>query len=249
MSTILYTQNENPTVLDSIVIQGKTAMPFSSDNNEHIEAVRLLNSATNWLKITPENTDGNLRCYRSDKGIYIQSNYLEKDNVGRLMMFRFYTESVDLDSACNFLKEVSSQINRHCNPQEITSLLRRKSVNNNSFILYRNKLIDENGNVVSPEDDQYNHMVSKFESNKNFKVKKSENGFYFLKPKKIWNPWDSDKIYFIQSIFDDDFKFWIENPQDIDDTIRHLNNLSKYFDKSVSDSVINNLKNKSNYGK
>lgn len=259
MKTILYIQGQKD---DIIVIDGKEPVPFSGDNDEHFNAAHLLNSAIDWMKICPKKMDGNLRCYRSEKGTYIQSNYQDKDDVGRLIMFRFYADSVDLEDTCKLLNELSKTVGYHCNQQELNAMRSRKSVNNNSFLYYHDRLIDENGNVISPDIPIYKGMISKFEQSKNFEQRSLEQGFYFFKPESKLSKlvrWvfnfgnksssSEDKIYFIQSVFDDVFKFWIENPQSIDDTIKHLNNLSKYFGKNVRESDIDTIKNKSNYGK
>ncbi|MBO7463879.1 MAG: hypothetical protein J6T96_14940 [Bacteroidales bacterium] len=241
MNAILYIQSQ-PT--DIIIIDDNEPLPFSSDNDEHIDAAKLFSSTIDWMKIPPKQMDGNLRCYRSEKGIYIQSNYLEKDDVGRLIMFRFYTSEIELDSACKTLIGTSAKVGHNCNKQEINALLTRQKINGNSFMFYRDKLVDENGNIVNPNDSKHNSMMSKFEQKGNRKLEK---GFYFLKESRL-PIFGSDKILFIQSVFDNDYKFWIKNPQSIDDTISHLNNLSKYFDKSVSEIDIKTLQSKSNYG-
>lgn len=251
MKTILYIQGQKD---DIIVIDGKEPVPFSGDNDEHFNAAHLLNSTIDWMKICPKKMDGNLRCYRSEKGTYIQSNYQDKDDVGRLIMFRFYADSVDLECSCKSLNDLSKTVGYHCNQQELNALLRRKTVNENSFLYYQDRLIDENGNVISDKNPSYERMKKKLEPNKNFDQRPLEQGFYCLKHESILGRLLSssskqDKICIIQSVFDDDFKFWIEKPQSIDDTIKHLNNLSKYFGKNVRESDIETINNKSNYGK
>lgn len=275
MKSILYIQGQKD---DTIIIDGKEPVPFSVDNNEHRDAAHCLNSATNWMKIPHQQEDGNLRCYRSENGIYIQSNYRDTDDVGRLIMFRFYTDLRSLGQACKILKDMSAKALRQCDDAEFHSLkIRDKSVNEDSFLFYRDTLIDDNGNTVSPDNPKYQSMMLKFEQKGNRQL---ENGSYFLKsqPKQKNKSWfndlvdkgrdlvdkgrdflnlqrasknvDYDQIYLIQSVFDDGiYKFWIENPKNIDDTINHLTNLSKYFDKSVNETDIKTLQSKSNYGK
>lgn len=247
MKTILHIQSDSTDKADIFVIDDGVPMPFSDSIAEHMEAARMLNGAIDWMMISlPSNK--NIRCYRSCKGTYIQSNYKEKDVVGRRIAFRFYTDSKSLDTACEILKEMSAKIGRQCDDIELSSLKQRdKSVNKQeAFLFYQNTLIDDNGNIVSSDNPKYQSMMSKFEQERNRQL---ENGFYFLKQKSKLNPFSSDKILFIQSVFDDDYKFWIENPKSIDDTINHLTNLSKYFEKQVSDSDIKTLRSKSNYGK
>ena len=246
MKTILHIQSDSTDKADTFIIDGCVPMPFSDSIAEHIEAARMLNGAIDWMKIDLPNKK-NLRCYRSCKGTYIQSNYKEKDVVGRRIAFRFYTDSKSLDEACGILKKMSAKIGHQCDDIELSSLKQRdKSVNQEAFLFYQNTLIDDNGNTVSPDNPKYQSMMLKFEQERNRQL---ENGFYFLKQKSKLNPFSSDKILFIQSVFDDDYKFWIENPKSIEDTINHLNNLSKYFGKQVSDSDIKTLRSKSNYGK
>ena len=264
MKTVLHIQSDSTDKADTFIIDDGEPMPYSDGIAEHVEAARLLNEATDWMKLSlPGNK--NIRCYRSNKGTYIQSNYQNKDVVGRRIAFRFYTDSKSLDTACKILKDMSRKVNRQCDDIELSSLnLRDKSVNKDSFLFYQDTLIDGNGKIISSVNPEYQSMMSKFEQNgKNFKL---ENGFYFLKENnslrgkveqgfaKVMSVFtsnknaDNDKIYFIQSVFDDTFKFWIEAPKSIDDTINHLTNLSKYFEKQVSDSDLKTLKSKSNYG-
>lgn len=245
MNTILYIQSKSSNEADTIVIDKGEPVAFTNSNYTHIEAARMLNSATDWMMIPPKNMDGNLRCYRSEKGIYVQSNYVETDEVGRRIAFRFYTDSQSLDTVCKLLKEISA--NHNCDEKELEALKRRGESVNQCFLFYQKTLIDGNGNVV--KDSCYDKFV-KTPPEKSWcqhKMQFANSGYYFVEK----YPLVEGKILFIESQFDDktdSFKFRIKQPNNNKETINTLTNLAKYFGKCVSDSDMNTLKNLSDYG-
>ena len=235
--TTLYIQSETTTGKDTFVIDGK----LCEDDDECSNAFKVLRVASDkWMPIIENHF------YRSEKGIYLSSNFKNVDVAGRRIVFAFYTDSTNIDIACDWLRKISKEVaNYDCDEKEIASWRKKESINESAFMLCKDKLIDGNGNIISSNDKNYIKTLSKFEPWKNWKQLRLENGFYFLNPSWFGI---NDKIHLVQYKNDSSFKFWIENPKSIDDTIDHLTKMSNYFGMSVNETDINILKHKTNYG-
>jgi hypothetical protein len=235
--TILYIQSETTTGKDSFFIDGKRC----EEDDECSNAFRDLRVANDkWMPIIENHF------YRSESGIYLSSNFKNFDAAGRRIVFAFYTDSTNINIACDWLMKISKEVtNYDCDEKEIASWRKKECINESVFLLCKDKLIDGNGNLISSNDKNYSKVLLKFTPRKNWKQQRLENGFYFLNTSLFGI---NSKIHLVQYKEDSSFKFWIENPKSIDDTIDHLTKMSKYFGINISETDINILKHKANYG-
>ena len=131
MTTILWTQNEAPTIPDTIIVDGK----ICSDENIAQNAFDLLNLKNQNLSLTPQDRETLYKKFRHlgvshqanykeyFPGVYLQGCFLDEDKVGRKLPFMFFDgNATSIKEGIKSLKELASLAHRKCNEQELAIL-------------------------------------------------------------------------------------------------------------------------------
>lgn len=121
MNNILYTQNESATVKNTLIVNDEI---FVADDENVSDKLRFIfgksNEKSSYSKqIEKFKKKGKISSLSfsfniTQSGILIKSSFQEKDDLGRYMPYIFYTESIDINEACNILKVYAAMINRKC---------------------------------------------------------------------------------------------------------------------------------------
>lgn len=232
MKSILYIQNETSTGKGSIIVDGK----HCEDKNERETAFNELYEANdNWMEIIPN------RFYRSEKGIYLSSNYKNVDVVGRKIVFAFCTDSIDIDEACNVLTKISKEVVGYdCFNNEIfTWRNRKKNLDKSAYMLFEDNLIDRNGNVISKDSPDYQNMFNRLnqQSGNGKNEKKHTNGTFYGKEVNLLI---ADLFYpnrYIPKTMEtglSDGKMYSRQTDNIDKLETEIQNFFKYFGKKFT---------------
>ena len=140
IKTVLWAQNESSNKKDSFVINGDISAYASTPEQD--EAYAQLTEAQKWEITYPKNKglfktnkdpkiNYSFIFKKTNKGIYIESCFKEKDEVDRSMAYMFYTNSTNIEYAINILTDYSKKINRTCVDNEFD--LMRKYSKKNTF--------------------------------------------------------------------------------------------------------------------
>lgn len=127
MSNILYAQNESANKKNTIIIDGEI---FSEINEGNASAAfKFINKKSGeegnfaWLveqlKKRGKISSRNFKFIKDSSGIFIKACFKEKDELGRNMPFLFYTDTTEINRACDILNEYASKISRTCFDNEI----------------------------------------------------------------------------------------------------------------------------------
>ena len=127
MKTFLYTQNESAIQKNTMIIDGDILDDFNDKAVE--EAFQVIKKMSDdrgkwqWLInfLIKQGYIKSIQFRLSEKssGVFIQSNFYEKDEVGRFMPFIFYSDNKNLLEANRILKQYSKQINRTYDEQAL----------------------------------------------------------------------------------------------------------------------------------
>ena len=150
MDTILWSQSETVTGEDNLLVDGKPcepekrrkAMDFLLKNrNSSNRLLKIKRKGHQWYPLNSndvidecirrgEIVSSNLICYIDDEGRFlIQSRFNEKDEIGRNTVFFFFSNTTDIDTAIQQLKEVSALIGKTCKPKdlEVVKIVKQKA--------------------------------------------------------------------------------------------------------------------------
>lgn len=144
MRYILWAQNEStriePTILaDGIKLDGEDAQACFSKLNQVNQQLALSPELREKLYNKGEefgfSRQINYKVLDNNEGVYIQSCYIEQDEVGRKMPFMFYYEGSNLKEAIPVLRVESARIGRTCNEAEMNFLLSLESKRKKKVII------------------------------------------------------------------------------------------------------------------
>lgn len=121
MIKLFWTQNENPSLLNTVIDPNGEVIPFDSANEICVKIVDdLLNyQESSILKFQKSNLY--IREYPKG-GVFISSNFLEKDDKGRTMAFMFFTQKTKKEDVIEDLLFFSRLVNRTLKSQDIGSI-------------------------------------------------------------------------------------------------------------------------------
>lgn len=124
---IFWTQNQNPNEPSTLIING--AMDQYKGLPEQEEAMAKLNELKEWgcdPAITEDRGEGKKfnpwfnMAIKAGEGIVIRSCFKNKDDVGNLIPYMYFSSKASAKSAIEDLKQYSSMVNRTLDIDEIT---------------------------------------------------------------------------------------------------------------------------------
>lgn len=124
---IFWTQNQNPNEPNTLIIDG--AMDQYKGLPEQEEAMAKLNELKEWgcdPAITEDRGEGKKfnpwfnMAIKAGEGIIIRSCFKNKDDVGILIPYMYFSSKASAKSAIEDLKQYSSMVNRTLDIDEIT---------------------------------------------------------------------------------------------------------------------------------
>lgn len=133
METILWTQNEDPDMKETFIIDGIIStyegtalqdkafaflLTVRKQRNEFFaKKIKILKERNPELRLSED-----LQCYRSSQGTLIQASYNEKDESGRRMPYMFFSKSLDWKTIGRQLRKDSTSIKRTCHARDLEVL-------------------------------------------------------------------------------------------------------------------------------
>ncbi len=130
MKTVLWAQSEDSLIKDTFVIDGIVSQESSTP--EEVYAFHELTVASNRLLLSPVASknlsekmglSSQANCAIKDSSYYIQGCFVEKDNIGRPMPYRFLTKECEsFEEAVKRLEDYSTIINRQCKKDDLDIL-------------------------------------------------------------------------------------------------------------------------------
>lgn len=126
MRTILWYQGSSTDSVDVYLLNGESVV----DENQKQAIIKELSSYRKikihdiGIKKTKEKNilSENAKITRTDKGIFISSNFETTDVVGRKIVYEFYCESKDISTALEQLITISQKQDRKCNAAELIEI-------------------------------------------------------------------------------------------------------------------------------
>jgi hypothetical protein len=133
MKRLFWIQNENPNIPNTIIDnEGKKISLHRSEDDGNKLFNELLNYQETFKTIY---SSQNLSIKkRNNGGIFISSNFLEKDESGRRMGFMFFTEQASKKNIINDLLFFSGQVKRTLADQDLNDINRTFDNNNKEII-------------------------------------------------------------------------------------------------------------------
>ena len=133
MKRLFWIQNENPNIPNTII--DKEGKKISLDRSEDY-GNELFNELLNYQETfkTIYNSKNLSIKRQKNGGIFISSNFLEKDDSGRRMGFMFFTKETSKKNIINDLLFFSNQVKRTLADQDLNEI-ERNTDNNNGQIL------------------------------------------------------------------------------------------------------------------
>lgn len=110
MHTIFWTQNETPLTRSTLIIDG-VCSEFEGKKLQN-EAMKILSVNSNWDIINKIEGSNLTIQYKNNEGYLISSCFEERDEAGRPMVFKFYTDATDFSYAVDEMKDIMKQLNR-----------------------------------------------------------------------------------------------------------------------------------------
>lgn len=136
MNSYLWSQAEDAVSKDVFVINGNISL--DEQTSEQRKVIDKFFACHDWglyheqsilaLRNQKKILDHTFVSYHPGDGVYISSNYVDKDVVGRLIAFQFFCATDDFDIAFAELERLSALIKRNCNKEEHNSL--REAIKN-----------------------------------------------------------------------------------------------------------------------
>ncbi len=130
MESTLYTQNEYANQNNSIIVDGELYTDMST--GIAYDAFKLINKKSSengdlvwFIKLLKNHgiiKSKNFKFIKDSSGILIKACFQEKDELGRNMPFLFYSQTTDINEACQTLRNYATKIKRVCFDNEIKIL-------------------------------------------------------------------------------------------------------------------------------